>query len=189
MRIRTLLWAVVLLVVGVFAAASIAAAMPATTEHSVDAKLDKLHAERPIAASSASSIALPLETELLAAPVPAEPTPAADVPSPPPGESAPPPAPVQVASPLHTAAPDIATALACIRWRESRDDYQAVSRDGLYYGAYQFLRSTWDSTARAAERPDLVGANPATVAPHDQDAMALALFEMQGSRPWGGWTC
>ncbi len=189
MRIRTVLWAVVLLVVGVFAAASVAAAMPATTEHSQDAKLDKLHAVRPIAASSASSIALPPETELLAAPVPVEPTPDADASPTPPGESAPARAPVEVVSPLQSAGTDVAAALACIRWRESRGDYQVVSRDGLYYGAYQFLRSTWDSTARAAERPDLVGVNPATVPPHEQDAMALALFEMQGSRPWGGWTC
>lgn len=76
--------------------------------------------------------------------------------------------------------------LACVRWRESRGNYTVVSANGLYYGAYQFLRSTWDNTARHAGRADLVGVAPNLASPSDQDAMALHLLRWQGTSPWGG---
>jgi hypothetical protein len=193
LRIRTVLWAVLLLVVAVFAAASVAAAMPSTTEHSQDAKLDKLHAVRPIAAftdPSAPQFAgeVVLTTAVDPPPLPPDPAPAASsavVTAGSNGQRI----VAEALSAQPIAAPDVVTALACIRWRESHDDYAAVSRDGLYHGAYQFLQSTWDSTARAADRPDLIGRDPAIVSPADQDAMAVALYEMQGARPWGGFTC
>jgi len=62
----------------------------------------------------------------------------------------------------------------------------ARSPDGLYYGAYQFLQSTWDNVARQSGRFDLVGRNPATVSPADQDQLALNLYHWQGAAPWGG---
>ena len=64
--------------------------------------------------------------------------------------------------------------------------YQAVSAGGTYRGAYQFDRSTWDSAARLAGRPDLVGVDPAAAAPGDQDLLALNLFHARGGAPWGG---
>lgn len=76
--------------------------------------------------------------------------------------------------------------LVCTRRIESGGNYAAVNPSGTYRGAYQFSRSTWDSTARHAGRFDLVGVDPAAAAPHDQDFMALHLFEWQGARPWGG---
>ncbi len=79
-----------------------------------------------------------------------------------------------------------AAILACIRRRESGGNYSIVSANGLYYGAYQFTLSTWDSTARHAGRGDLVGRKPNTVAPADQDALALDLLHWQGLGPWGG---
>ena len=78
--------------------------------------------------------------------------------------------------------------LKCTRAHESDSagGYQAVSPDGVYRGAYQFLRSTWDNIARAAGRPDLVGVDPAAAAPADQDQLAMYLFQHAGPAPWGG---
>ena len=56
MRKRLLLIAAPLLVVAI--AASVAVAAPSSAEHSRGPKLDKLHAERPIAASESSSAVL-----------------------------------------------------------------------------------------------------------------------------------
>jgi hypothetical protein len=78
--------------------------------------------------------------------------------------------------------------LRCTRAHESDSagGYRAVSPGGLYRGAYQFLRSTWDIVARRVGRYDLVGVDPAAAAPHDQDVLALALYHWQGAAPWGG---
>ena len=76
--------------------------------------------------------------------------------------------------------------LECTRNIESRGDYGAVSSGGTYRGAYQFHQNTWDNTAEAAGRSDLVGTDPAAAAPTDQDAMAQSLYESQGNAPWGG---
>lgn len=78
--------------------------------------------------------------------------------------------------------------LACTRSHESDSagGYAAVSPDGVYRGAYQFLRSTWDNVARMAGRSDLVGVDPAQASPASQDELALALYHSQGAAPWGG---
>jgi hypothetical protein len=78
--------------------------------------------------------------------------------------------------------------LRCTRAHESDSagGYRAVSPGGVYRGAYQFLRSTWNNEARAAGRPDLVGVDPAAAAPADQDQIALFLFHQAGAAPWGG---
>jgi peptidoglycan hydrolase CwlO-like protein len=75
--------------------------------------------------------------------------------------------------------------LACTRARESGGRYDAISPSG-YYGAYQFLPSTWDSTAVHAGRLDLVGELPSRASPYDQDETAWALYQWQGAGPWGG---
>jgi hypothetical protein len=77
--------------------------------------------------------------------------------------------------------------LACTRAHESNSagGYQAVSAGGTYRGAYQFDRGTWNSAARLANRPDLVGVDPAMAAPADQDLLAMALFHARGAQPWG----
>jgi len=94
-----------------------------------------------------------------------------------------PPAPVVVAS-----SPSQDPFLKCTRAHESDSagGYHAMSSDGLYRGAYQFLRSTWNNVARAAGRPDLVGVDPAVASPADQDQLALFLFQHAGPGPWGG---
>ena len=50
--------------------------------------------------------------------------------------------------------------LSCVRQRESRGNYGVVNPSGPYYGAYQFLASTWNITAQHAGRLDLVGVLP-----------------------------
>jgi hypothetical protein len=88
------------------------------------------------------------------------------------------------------APPDISADpfLACTRAHESNSSggYRAVSAGGTYRGAYQFDRSTWNSAAHLADRPDLVGADPAAASPPDQDLLALELFHARGTQPWGG---
>jgi len=75
--------------------------------------------------------------------------------------------------------------LTCTRARESAGRYDAVSPSG-YYGAYQFLPSTWDSTAVHEGRLDLVGVLPTHASAYDQDETAWALYLWQGKGPWGG---
>jgi hypothetical protein len=76
--------------------------------------------------------------------------------------------------------------LSCVRHRESRGNYRVINPSGPWYGAYQFLASTWNVTARHAGRLDLVGVIPSDASPYDQDQMAWALYQWQGSGPWGG---
>lgn len=76
--------------------------------------------------------------------------------------------------------------LSCVRERESHGNYGVVNPSGPYYGAYQFLASTWNITAQHAGRLDLVGVVPSSASPFDQDEMAWSLYQWQGSGPWGG---
>lgn len=75
--------------------------------------------------------------------------------------------------------------LVCTRVRESRGEYDVVSSSG-YYGAYQFLPSTWDITAIHAGRQNLVGVLPSRASAFDQDELAWSLYQWQGKGPWGG---
>ena len=76
--------------------------------------------------------------------------------------------------------------LACIKQRESRGQYGVVNSSSGAAGAYQFMPSTWNNTARSAGRADLVGVSPANASAADQDAMAQHLMATQGLGPWGG---
>jgi hypothetical protein len=79
--------------------------------------------------------------------------------------------------------------LTCVRRVESGGNYQAISPNGLYRGAYQFLQATWDSTARHIGAFDLVGMDPRSGSPTLQDDMAWALYQWQGKQPWAGDGC
>ncbi len=79
-----------------------------------------------------------------------------------------------------------ASFLACVRQRESGGNYSVVSSNGLWYGAYQMTRSTWDMAAQKAGRGDLVGVPPNVASPADQDYLALVLYRWLGKSPWGG---
>jgi hypothetical protein len=100
--------------------------------------------------------------------------------------AAPPPPPATVAPSGPGASGGEAAFLACVRRRESGGNYSVVSSNGLWFGAYQMTRQTWDSTARHAGRPDLVGIPPNLASPADQDHLALVLYRWQGKTPWGG---
>jgi len=76
--------------------------------------------------------------------------------------------------------------LVCTRRIESGGNYAIVSADGVYYGAYQFLPSTWNATASHAGRLDLIGVLPSQASAYDQDELAWALYQWQGNGPWGG---
>jgi len=97
----------------------------------------------------------------------------------------PPPAPSATVHAASAGSPSGDAFLACTRAHESSGNYSINTGNG-YYGAYQFLQSTWNSTAAAAGRPDLVGVSPADAAPGDQDQLALFLYHQQGAGPWGG---
>ena len=97
----------------------------------------------------------------------------------------PPPAPSATVHAASAGSPSGDAFLACTRAHESSGNYSINTGNG-YYGAYQFLQSTWNSTAAAAGRPDLVGVSPANAAPGDQDQLALFLYHQQGAGPWGG---
>jgi hypothetical protein len=72
---------------------------------------------------------------------------------------------------------------AALRDCESGGDYSIVSSGGRYRGAYQFAQTTWDNVADRHD-PSLVGVDPATASPAEQDAMASALYREAGAGPW-----
>jgi hypothetical protein len=69
---------------------------------------------------------------------------------------------------------------------ESDGNYGAVSPGGTYRGAWQFDQPTWDSNSAASGRDDLVGLDPASATPGDQDEIAHVLYQSRGNQPWGG---
>lgn len=79
--------------------------------------------------------------------------------------------------------------LTCTRNRESGGRYNAYNPAGPYMGAYQFLQSTWNSTANRAGRPELIGVPPNTASEYDQDDMAWDLYQSSGRGPWGVNNC
>ena len=71
---------------------------------------------------------------------------------------------------------DPTTILAKIAQCESGGDITAVSRNGKYFGKYQFSQATWEAMGGEGS-PD--EADEAT-----QDALALKLFQLRGTAPW-----
>jgi hypothetical protein len=208
MRKRILLIAVPLVIVAI--AASVAVASPSDAEHSRGPRLDRLHAERPIAASDStadSSVTDAAKTatqvqayvrtlqideylHYLGAQVVGQYITSLQV-----GEYV---AAVRAAEAAQsTEAPQVTSAvysntnpgdfLSCVRNRESSGNYGVYNSGGSgAAGAYQFMPGTWNSIAASSGRGDLVGVDPAQAAPADQDAMAQALYAQQGAAPWGG---
>jgi hypothetical protein len=199
MRNRLLLIAVPLCVVLLLA--GVAAASPNGGEHFKDTKLDDPHEVRPIAASASTDGPYGLDVIYMeivngaqlyqvAQLIPELPAPEPDSePAPQVVRSAPASVPAPVPAPVAQAQSSSGSSfLDCVRARESGGDYTIHNYGGSgASGAYQFLPSTWNSIARATGRDDLVGVDPASASPADQDAMAAALYGQQGSSPWGGY--
>lgn len=198
MRKRVMLFAAPLCIVAI--AASVAVASPSGAEYSRGPKLDKLHAVRPIAATTRTA-RVSTESPLFKAQAKAiqdyvrfrsvtdylsdlmiqdylgyqTAVDAAGAAVPRSGSS-----PVSSNS-------NPGDFLSCVRNRESGGNYAIYNEGGSgAAGAYQFLPGTWNSTAASVGRGDLVGVDPAQASPGDQDAMAQALYSQQGSSPWGG---
>ncbi len=143
----------------------------------LDAKLAKAQAARNAALAKQQAAAAPPTT---AAP-----------------SAAPTPTPAPAAAPKEPAPPTSYTPtpgehpqhwdpfLTCTRTVESGANYQAYNPAGPWYGAYQFLQSTWDSAANHANRLELVGLDPRIASEYDQDDMAWVLYQWQGKGPWG----
>lgn len=70
---------------------------------------------------------------------------------------------------------------ARLRHCESSGDYTKNTGNG-FYGAFQFLPSTWNRIARIVNRPDLVGVLPHLASPGDQDMMAQSNQRISGFR-------
>jgi len=80
--------------------------------------------------------------------------------------------------------PPLPPFLICVRHRESRGQYDAHNASSGASGAFQFLQTTWNNTARHAGRYDLVGIQARWASPTDQDLMALHLLAWYGTSPW-----
>jgi len=63
-----------------------------------------------------------------------------------------------------------------LRQCEAGGDYEIVSSNGLYHGAYQFSLSTWESVGGSG--------SPAQASPAEQDERATILFQNRGAQPW-----
>ena len=93
-----------------------------------------------------------------------------------------------VPRPVATAAPVVqsdAEFLACVRRRESNNDYTASDPTGTFLGAYQIYQGGWDSIAARIGRNDLIGVAPNDASPSDQDIIAEAMLQVHGRSPWG----
>ena len=85
--------------------------------------------------------------------------------------------------------PALNSFLQCVVQAESSGNYAAVSPNGLYMGAFQFSQSTWNVGARAAGLTNLVGVPPNQASKPEQDAVAVALYALDGHQPWLGDRC
>jgi len=109
--------------------------------------------------------------------------------SPPTGTGSPATAPVVADIPSPTTDPALNPFLQCVVQAESGGNYQAVSPNGLYMGAFQFSQATWNYAAEAAGLSYLVGVPPNRASKAAQDTVAVALYALDGERPWLGDRC
>ncbi len=63
-----------------------------------------------------------------------------------------------------------------LRMCEATGNYGAISKSGIYRGAYQFDRQTWRTVGGEGD--------PAAAPPLEQDARARELFARRGNAPW-----
>ena len=105
------------------------------------------------------------------------------------GSGTTPPASTPGTAVVTTADPALNPFLTCVVQAESGGNYQAVSPNGLYMGAFQFAQGTWNYAAQAAGLSSLVGVPPNHATKAEQDTVAVALYSLDGERPWLGDRC
>ena len=105
------------------------------------------------------------------------------------GGTAPASSPAPVVASVSTTDPALNPFLQCVVQAESGGNYQAVSPNGLYMGAFQFSQGTWNYAAQAAGLGSLVGVPPNRATKPEQDTVAVALYALDGERPWLGDRC
>lgn len=71
-----------------------------------------------------------------------------------------------------------------IKMCESGGNYAAVDPSGTYFGAYQFLPSTFNSVVGKAGYPEYIGVRPDMAPIHVQDAAAQKLYNTSGPGQW-----
>ena len=156
-------------------APSTVAASSSSTGQSVTTLKAPSTTAKPVTTTTKPVTTTTVKKSSQAAAVPKAVTPTTAAPAPPP--------PAAAGSPATAA--EQAT-LACVRKRESGGNYGVVGGGGMYFGAYQIYQGGWDSTARHAGRPDLVGVPPNPASPADQDAMALQMLRWTAPGPGAG---
>ncbi len=80
--------------------------------------------------------------------------------------------------------PALNSFLQCALQAESGGNYSVVSTNGQYFGGFQFSQPAWDEAAQLAGEPSLVGVQPNTATPAQQNELAVALYGADGSAPW-----
>jgi peptidoglycan hydrolase CwlO-like protein len=103
----------------------------------------------------------------------------------PPGTAAPAPVTPPAGAGANLPDPALNAFLQCVIQRESGGNYSINTGNG-YFGAFQFSQSTWNVAAQAAGLSYLVGVPPSSASRAEQDTVAVALYALDGSRPWTG---
>ena len=135
------------------------------------------------AAAAAVAAAQRTATQRTSTTAPAAPSSTSTAPDTPTPSEPDPPAGVDLADPA------LPPFLQCVAQAESGGDYQAVSPNGLYMGAFQFSQATWNYAAEAAGLDYLVGVPPNEATRAEQDTVAVTLYNLDGQRPWLGDRC
>jgi hypothetical protein len=137
------------------------------------------------AAAAAVAAAQRTATQRTSTTAPAAPTSTSTAPAAPTSTSTAPDPPAGV----DLADPALPPFLQCVAQAESGGDYQAVSPNGLYMGAFQFSQATWNFAAEAAGLDYLIGVPPDEATRAEQDTVADTLYNLDGQRPWLGDRC
>ena len=80
--------------------------------------------------------------------------------------------------------PSLPPFLQCVLQTESGGNYSAVSPGGTYMGGFQFSQATWNQAAQLAGMPQLINVPPNDATPAQQDDLAIALYNADGTQPW-----
>lgn len=65
---------------------------------------------------------------------------------------------------------------------ESGGNYSVVSTNGQYFGGFQFSQPAWDEAAQLAGEPSLVGVQPNTATPAQQNELAVRALRRRWER-------